>query len=261
MSINSNMARYLLVLTKAFSESEKTRDEIAQEIGVSTSTLSDWTKGRYFPKKDKIDALAKSLNISSAKLRLEIARAKVSAKDIISAKNDITANDEERIHNAIVKKIASTANYSLKEIVEIANNILAQTWTYPSIIDPVPLNTLKDPKFLNSVPRVTLPNIMLGRYARSQSIIMTPMPDRGMNIIFDKLSLLAIDINIDIDNLDGNIVLYWRNDKFYVRKMFKSHDGKYIMRPESRIPVFVDTVLKPDEFELIGKVVMYTNTI
>lgn len=38
---------------------------LAKETGITASSISDWLKGKYFPKQDKIEKIAKALNVSA----------------------------------------------------------------------------------------------------------------------------------------------------------------------------------------------------
>lgn len=281
------LIKYIKNFKKAISNSGKTQAELAKEIGVSTSTLSEWMRGRYFPKQDKIDTLAQSLGISPSQLRDEIAEARMdetttlqySIKEINqmmqslkkSLNRDVVKEDDSPyltnlekniIENRVHKELPQSSELPLENIVEEFHNPAFQLWSYPYIPEPVTRTILNDSNCVNRLPRITLPDSMMGQYAKKNNVVLLSMPDRGMNKIFKRLALLGVDVDADIKKLDGEIVAYWRHNKFFVRRMFLiKNEDKYIMRPESRIPVFVDTVLKPDEFELIGKVVMYTNTI
>ena len=44
------------------------QSELSRRSGITQSTISDWVRGLYLPKQDKIDILAKSLNVSPAYL-------------------------------------------------------------------------------------------------------------------------------------------------------------------------------------------------
>ena len=56
-----NLNRYL-------SLSGKTQKEVAEAVKISTSTFSDWTKGRIYPRMDKVQALADYFGIQKSDL-------------------------------------------------------------------------------------------------------------------------------------------------------------------------------------------------
>ena len=56
-----NLAYYLSI-------SGKEQKEIAEDIGVPTSTFNDWTKGKKYPRIDKIELLANYFRIKKSDL-------------------------------------------------------------------------------------------------------------------------------------------------------------------------------------------------
>lgn len=48
--------------------SGKTQKEVAQEVGVSAPTMSDWVSGKKYPRIDKIELLAKQFGILKSDL-------------------------------------------------------------------------------------------------------------------------------------------------------------------------------------------------
>lgn len=56
-----NLNRYLRL-------SGKTQKEVAAAVGISTSTFCDWTKGRAYPRMDKVQKLAEYFGIRKSDL-------------------------------------------------------------------------------------------------------------------------------------------------------------------------------------------------
>lgn len=56
-----NLKRYI-------ENSGKTQKEIAKDIGVSTGTFCDWTRGRLYPRMDKVQKLADYFGIKKSEL-------------------------------------------------------------------------------------------------------------------------------------------------------------------------------------------------
>ena len=50
------------------SRSGKTQKEIAAIVGVAPSTFNDWTKGKKYPRIDKIELLAKCFDVMKSDL-------------------------------------------------------------------------------------------------------------------------------------------------------------------------------------------------
>lgn len=49
-------------------EQKITQVDLARMSGISQSSISDWLRGKYLPKQDKVDILARALNVSPAYL-------------------------------------------------------------------------------------------------------------------------------------------------------------------------------------------------
>lgn len=51
-------------IKKLLADRNLTQKELAEAIGVSNGTLSDWPGGRFYPRKKYIDAMAQYFNVS-----------------------------------------------------------------------------------------------------------------------------------------------------------------------------------------------------
>lgn len=60
------MAEFKDRLKQAMEAAGLNQTELAKLANVRQSSISDWLKGRYLAKQDKVDALAKALNVSQA---------------------------------------------------------------------------------------------------------------------------------------------------------------------------------------------------
>ena len=72
----ANLSRYI-------ERSDKSKRSLAREIGVSASTICDWTSGRAYPRMDKLQRLADCFGISKADLVEErnVSKESVSEKE------------------------------------------------------------------------------------------------------------------------------------------------------------------------------------
>ena len=90
--IAKNLSRYVAM-------SGKTQKEIAATVGVAPSTFNDWTKGKKYPRIDKIEILADYFGIMKS--------------DLIEEKNE--GIDEMRKKNdtlvSIITKMRKDANF------------------------------------------------------------------------------------------------------------------------------------------------------
>lgn len=66
------------------SRSGKTQKEIAEIVGVAPSTFNDWTKGKKYPRIDKIELLAKCFDV----MKSDLIEARSEGLDTIRKNND-----------------------------------------------------------------------------------------------------------------------------------------------------------------------------
>ena len=87
-----NLNRYL-------SLSGSTQKEVAKAVGISTSTFCDWTKGRAYPRMDKVQKLAEYFGVRKSDLveDVNITKESVSNKEqeIIDLFNQVPENKRE----------------------------------------------------------------------------------------------------------------------------------------------------------------------
>lgn len=82
-------------------EKNMTQKELSNLTGITPSSISDWLKGKYEAKQDKIDIIATSLNVSQAYLMgydvPKVNHIKMYAKE--SKSNPSLTNNQEKIIN------------------------------------------------------------------------------------------------------------------------------------------------------------------
>ena len=77
---SKNLLRYI-------ERSDKTQRELAKAVGVSPSTICDWTRGRAYPRMDKLQKLADYFGISKSDL----------VEDVYVAKDSVSEKEQEII--------------------------------------------------------------------------------------------------------------------------------------------------------------------
>lgn len=58
-------------IRKLLKDRNISQKELAESIGVSGGTLSDWLRGRFYPRKKYIDAMAQYFNVSADEITKE----------------------------------------------------------------------------------------------------------------------------------------------------------------------------------------------
>ena len=56
------------IINEVMKEKNINQSELSRKTGITQSTISDWVRGKYLPRQDKIDVLAKSLDVQPAYL-------------------------------------------------------------------------------------------------------------------------------------------------------------------------------------------------
>ena len=100
-----NLNRYLRL-------SGKTQKEVAAAVGISTSTFCDWTKGRAYPRMDKVQKLAEYFGIRKSDL----------VEDVNIEKESIT-NKEQGIFD-LFHKVPEEKREALLSLIRATIDIL-----------------------------------------------------------------------------------------------------------------------------------------
>ena len=58
------MAEFKDRLREAMQSADKNQSDLARETGITQSSISDWLKGKYLAKQDKVDILSQALGVS-----------------------------------------------------------------------------------------------------------------------------------------------------------------------------------------------------
>lgn len=109
-------------LTYYINKSGKTKKEIAEIVNVAPSTLNEWTKGKKYPRIDKIEMLANYFKI----LKSDLIEERTDAHRKIQEKNSALADATIRMRNdneffSIVEglnRLDSVQLASVKQIVD-----------------------------------------------------------------------------------------------------------------------------------------------
>lgn len=202
--------------------------DVAKITGISRSSLSEYAKGKFVPKQDKVYLISKVLDVSPAWLMgfdVEIDNHK---------KNEVT--------------FVGRANV-MRTYRYINSKVSAGT---PIAIDGQNYSSL------------AVPDSMLGKYAKEDVLFMHISGD-SMNKIIPNGSLIGIlEYNSIHDIKNGDIVVFDYNGNYSVKRFYKDGEQKRIIfKPESTDPTYLDIVydLESDNVDIIGKVIMYNVTL
>nr|DAO76612.1 MAG TPA: helix-turn-helix domain protein [Caudoviricetes sp.] len=134
--------------------------------------------------------------------------------------------------------------------------------SYPFIPQGVSAGVLMSIDAVKEFETIEVPDIMLGKYARSENIILMRVNGESMNNIITHGAIIALKTDIDACDLNNNDIVVISNEGEYTVKRFYNDkiNKRYIFRPDSSCPEFTDIIFSYDncnDLQLIGKVVMY----
>lgn len=119
---------------------------------------------------------------------------------------------------------------------------------------------------LTDLPLVTVPDCMLGRYARNKNILLMPVNGESMNNVIRNGAIIAVLTKIELPQIkNGDIVVVSNNGDYTVKRFFNDKERQeFIFRPDSSDMSYRDIVFSYDnceDLQLVGKVVMYNVTL
>lgn len=119
---------------------------------------------------------------------------------------------------------------------------------------------------LTDLPLVTVPDCMLGRYARNKNILLMPVNGESMNNVIRNGAIIAVLTKIELSQVkNGDIVVVSNSGDYTVKRFFNDKEHQeFIFRPDSSDMSYRDIVFGYDnceDLQLVGKVVMYNVTL
>lgn len=119
---------------------------------------------------------------------------------------------------------------------------------------------------LTDLPLVTVPDCMLGRYARNKNILLMPVNGESMNNVIRNGAIIAVLTKIELPQIkNGDIVVVSNDGDYTVKRFFNDKEHQeFIFRPDSNDMSYRDIVFSYDnceDLQLVGKVVMYNVTL
>ena len=141
-----------------------------------------------------------------------------------------------------------------------------ESYLYQYVPYGVSAGALEEVEAIAELPLVSVPDLMLGRYARNPNIILMPVNGESMNNVIEDGAIIAVLKNSDSSSVtDGDIVVIQNCGEYSVKRFFNDRiHEEYVFRPDSSDPSFRDIVFSYDncdDLRLIGKVVMYNVTL
>lgn len=210
-------------IRKLLNSNNMTQSTLAKKIGISKSTLSDYLNYRSAPSYGVIQKIADVFNVN---------------------KSDID----------------TTFKVSLEDSSTDAN---ANSYNYFDTGISAGMLTEVDPFMKDDIRQITLSDVIMGKYAGDNDIIISHVNGESMNRVLPDRSLIAIKKFYSIEDLkDGDIVVFQDGGDMSVKRFYNDENSNIVtFSPDS-----IDPRYKPinyryedlDTVEIIGKVVVYT---
>lgn len=125
-----------------------------------------------------------------------------------------------------------------------------------SVSAGLPVNI--EPITKKNIEEISIPDIIMGKWAGNRNIFMMRVNGESMNKIIPHGSLIAVK-QIDLQNLkDGDIVVYSDGYDYGVKRFYRL-DNQIVFRPDSNDTRFTDYIVSEENenLKIHGKVVLY----
>lgn len=138
--------------------------------------------------------------------------------------------------------------------------------TYKFVTASVSAGALTNIEGISTLPTVSVPDFMMGRYAGNKNIILMSVNGESMNNVIQNGAIIAVLRNIELPDIhDGDIVVIKNGGDYTVKRFYndKQHQ-EFVFKPDSSDMAFRDIIFSyenTDDLYLIGKVVMYNVTL
>ncbi len=111
---------------------------------------------------------------------------------------------------------------------------------------------------------ITLPDSIMGKWARNKDILFVKVNGDSMNKVFPHGALIGVKMISLCELNDKDIVVFNYDNEYSVKRFMKNDkDNKLIFRPESTDETFTDIVIEEEQkhlVQIVGKVVVYVVT-
>lgn len=140
----------------------------------------------------------------------------------------------------------------------------ASGFEYTHIPVGISAGQLEDCEAIRSLPKISVPDIIMGKYARDPNVVFMHVNGESMNRIIENGATIAVMTGVDPSDIrNGDIVIARHDGQGYTIKRYYDLPEKrqIILTPDSNdpsylpIPISYDT---PDDLRIFGKVVLYS---
>lgn len=140
----------------------------------------------------------------------------------------------------------------------------ADSFEYCDIPSGIAAGALEKIDGMQDIPKISIPDAWLGKYARNRDIVFMHVNGESMNKIIQNGATIAVLMNINLDTIHNGDVVVAQNchGEYTVKHFYDDEDNdRFILRPDSSDPSFTDMIFNyddADEMKIFGKVVIYS---
>lgn len=183
--------------------------------------------------------------------------------DIMGASNYTTISKWESGANSPrggdLVKLSELFNVSVDELLGINDNITLKS-DYKYIPTAISAGIQLDVEAITECETITIPDVIMGRYAKDENIFITRVNGDSMNKVIPHNSLIAVR-PVSLESLKNGDIVVYSYDGEYALKRFYKKGNKLIFRPDSTDVSFTDLVIdlenNESDIQIHGKVVLY----
>lgn len=165
---------------------------------------------------------------------------------------------------SLIEKLAHLFGVSPVYLLGIdENKEISSSFSYIHVPVGVSAGRLENCEGLTDLPRVSIPDFYLGKYARDPRVVIMHVNGESMNRVIENGATIAVMTGIQRDQLsDGDIVVACVGPSYTVKRFYNVKEKESIvLSPDSTDPTFVPIIISydsPDSLRIFGKVVMYS---
>lgn len=164
---------------------------------------------------------------------------------------------------SLIEKLAKLFEVSPAYLLGVETDNELPSFSYIHIPVGISAGKLEDCEGLSILPRMTVPDAMMGKYARDPHVVIMHVNGESMNRIIENGATIAVLTNIEKSQLrNGDIVIACTGPSYTVKRFYNDTENRIVvLSPDSTDPEFFPITIpydSPEELKVFGKVVMYS---
>ncbi len=175
--------------------------------------------------------------------------------------------------------LTNVGGASIDNVVKICNGLGISTATLEGLDEEIPVfpsfeytyipvgisaGQMEDCEALSLLPKISVPDVIMGPYARDPHIVFMRVNGESMNRVIDNGATIAVMTGLERCQIqNGDIVIARYDGAGYTIKRYYDLPEKHqiILTPDSDDPGFLPIPINyesPDDLRIFGRVVMYS---